>query len=475
MASNSLKGKVISAFRWSFIERSLYQIIHFSFSIIIARLLDPSHFGLIGMISIFIAISTLIIDGGYGHAIIRDNNAKNKEFSAVFFFNIFISCSLYLVLFITAPYIASFYEEPSLKAIIRIISLTIITNSFCIVQDSILIKELKFKKISFINIGSIIVSGIVSISVALSGGGVWALVFQQLSLSIVKVFLYWYFSKWKPTLDFRISTIKKYHSFTFTLLSIGLLNVIYDNIYNLLIGKIYSTQSLGYYTQAMRMQQIPTQNITSIVMKVSFPALSAVQEDNEKMRSYYKQIFTILFFIITPIMLILMVVAQPFFEIILTKKWLSSVSFFQLLCIIGITYPLNTVLGNVYKVKNRLITALYIRISEKIAITLVILITMKINIMTMIIGLVAVNILLLLVNMIFAGNLIQYNIFQQFRDLITTFLVASFSIFVAYLIGFLIDNNLLKLVLQLLVGSIFYLALSYIFNKKILMKLLTLL
>lgn len=287
--NNSLKEKTIVGLLWSFSDLIANQGIQFIIQVILARLLAPKDFGIIGMITVFIAISQSFIDSGFSNALIREKKPSQEDYSTVFYFNLIMAILMYIILFISAEAVGSFFEEPQLMDILRVISLVLIINSFGLIQRTMLTKNINFKTQTKINLISSISSGIIAVIFAYMGFGVWSLVIRTLSMQFIQSILLCISNRWVPSLLFSIDSFKRLFGFGWKLLISGIINTLYDNLYFLIIGKVFSAVELGYYTNAQKLRDVASQSITSSVQKVSYPALSSIKEEEEKLRFAYKK------------------------------------------------------------------------------------------------------------------------------------------------------------------------------------------
>ena len=275
----SLKQKTISGLLWSFIDNFANLGITFIVGIILARLLSPKEFGLIGMLTIFIAVSQSFINSGFSQALIRKKDPSQEDYSTVFYFNMIIGVVCFLVLFLCAGLISRFFKEPQLKPLVQVLGLSLIINAFTIIQQTILTKRIDFKLQAKISIISSVVSGVTGIGMAFAGYGVWSLVIRTITMYAMSSILLWSWNRWKPDLVFSIQSFKELFSFGSNLLISGLIDTIYRNVYYLVIGKYFSAQELGYYTRADQFSSLPSSNLTSVIQRVSYPVLSSIKED----------------------------------------------------------------------------------------------------------------------------------------------------------------------------------------------------
>jgi O-antigen/teichoic acid export membrane protein len=459
---SNLKSKTINGLLWSTIERFSIQTVQFVLGIILARLLLPSDYGLIGMLAIFMSISQALIDSGFSQALIQKKNADEKDYNTVFYFNLASSVCVYIVLFLLSEPVAIFYEEPLLENLIKILGLNIIFSSFSIVQLAILTKELNFKTQSKCSLTSVIISGLIAIYFAYTGWGVWALVIQVLLKSSINTLLLFVFTKWKPILLFSKKSFYSLFSFGSKLLFSGLLNAVFNNIYLIIIGKYYAIKELGYYTRANQFQQLPSETLTVILQRVTFPVLSSIQDADEKLSSYYKKFIKLAAFINFPLMTILIVVAEPLIELLLTDKWIEAAPLLQLLCFVGVLYPIHAINLNLLKVKGRSDLFLKLEIYKKILILISITLTIPFGIKVLIIGQIACSFISLYLNTYYTKKLIDYGFFTQLKDLFIYFIISVIMGVVMYTLIRYIPTSGLKLIISIIVGFLLYFLLGFL-------------
>ncbi|MBK8805101.1 MAG: lipopolysaccharide biosynthesis protein [Bacteroidales bacterium] len=434
----SLKLKAVNGVIWNSIETIGNQLIQFLITILLARILLPEDFGVIGLLLIFSELSRVIQESGFTQALIRKNNVSQSEFSSIFFFNILISLALYLLLYFSSPLIAEFYNFPELTSIARVSFLAILINSFGIVQNAIVVKELKFKILAKRTITANFLAGIISVLLAYFGFGVWALVFQIVFASFLRVLLLWIMTNWMPSKILNFKLVKEIYRFSLNLLISGIFDVIVSNIQSLLIGKFYSRADLGFYSQASRMQRIPSATLTSIAKNVSYPILVKVQDSDEQLKKGYKEIIEISFFIVFPIMIFLLTIGENLIIFLLSDKWIESVDYFRILCIVGAIYPLYSINLNIFLVKGNSKMFLKTGIVKRIISLVAIIITVKISILYMIWGHVFATILNTFITMYFSGKLINYGIKEQINDLKKVFICTLITSIILFLFDYYI-------------------------------------
>lgn len=460
----NFKQKAVKGLLWSSIERFSAQGIQFILGIILARLLLPEDYGLIGMLAIFLAVSVTFIDSGFSTALIQKKDRDEKDFSTVFYFNIAVASVFYLLLFFTAPLIANFYNQPTLVALTRVIGLTVVINSFAVVQRAKFTIIIDFKTQTKASIASVIISGIVGIYLAYTDYGVWALVVQALIRAILNVVILWYYSKWLPYNGFHFDRFKSLFSFGSKLLASGLINTVYDNIYLIIIGKVFSADSLGFYTRAKQFNDFPSSNITGILQRVTFPLLSQLQDDDDRLKDTYRKMIKLSALIVFPLMIGLAALADPLIRLVLTEKWIDTVWMLQLLCFAGMWYPIHALNLNILNVKGRSDLFLRLEIIKKAIITIVLIISVPFGIEAMIIGQIVTSYIALIINTYYTKRIIAYGLLQQMGDLLKVLLLSFTMGIVIYFTIHFIEASILKLLFGFFEGSIFFVGFAWLFN-----------
>ncbi|MEG2599478.1 MAG: lipopolysaccharide biosynthesis protein [Muribaculaceae bacterium] len=475
--TENLKQKTVNGILWSSIERFSGQGVSFVLGLVIARLLSPSDYGILAMLAIFIAISQTFVDSGFSTALVRKIDRTEADNSTVFYFNIAVGVVAYGILFFTAPLIANFYDTPLLTKITRVVATTLIINSFCVVQQALLTSKIDFKTQAQISLISAIVSGLVGIALAYYGFGVWALVAQAVSASILRMALLWILSTWKPKAPFSTQSFKESFSYGSKLLASGLLDTIYNNVYTIVIGKLFSAASLGLYSRANQFAQFPSSNITGIIQRVTFPVLCVMQNEDERLRGNYRKIIRMSGFIVFPLMIGLAVVAQPLIELLLTEKWIGAVIFLQIICFSMMWYPIHAINLNLLQVKGRSDLFLRLEVIKKIIGITVLCITIPMGLIAMCYGTIATSLICLIVNTYYTRKLIQVGFIKQMRDLTPSLIKSLIMGALVWASMLLFDSSVAKLSIGLLVGGASYLIMSiattaqeWLFVKEIILK-----
>lgn len=463
--SGRLKSKTLNGIFWAFFDAVGLQAIQFIIVIILARILSPAEFGIIAMLTIFTSIAYSLIDSGFSTAIIQKKNATIVDETSVFYFNIFIGLLTTLILWITAPWIASFYNEPELTLLTRVLSITLFIDSLGIMHYTLMKKSIDFKKLTKISVIASVLSGIIGISMAYNDFGVWSLVGYTICNKFFRLILYWILNTWRPILIFSISSLRSMFTYGSNIVFIGLMETFFNHLYSLVIGKFFSASDLGYYSRAKSLQQVIVQNISGIVSRVTFSVFSEIQDDKKRLKRVSKKIISSVALLTFPIMMGLYVVSKPLIVVLLSSKWLASVPYLQLLCGVGLTVPLNTINLNVLKAIGLSGLLFRLELFKKVLIVIAILLTYQSGIKTMIVGQVVVYSLSYLLNIYFTSKFIGYNYFEQITDIIPSFILAVVMAYCIHLFTFIqIDSHFLLLIIQVTAAIILYILLCIIFK-----------
>ena len=450
--SGSLRHKTIHGVGWSFIDNISSSGITFLVGLVLARLLTPEEYGVMAMIAIFIAVSNSIIDSGFSNALIRKINVERVDYNTVFYFNLVVSAVLYILLFMSAPAISVFFNEPQLIEVTRVIGWTIIINALAIIPRTQFVKDVDFKtqtKVSFI---SSIVSGIIGVGMAIAGLGVWSLVGQQLSRQLLNTVFLWIYSKWMPVWEFSMNSFKELFTFGSKLLLSGLLDTVYKNIYYIVIGRFYSSDQLGQYTRAEQFNTIFSSNLTSVVQRVSYPVLSSIQDDSERLLTAYRKVIKSTMLITFACMLGLAAVAKPLIIILIGEQWLVAIHFLQIICFAGMLYPLHAINLNMLQVKGRSDLFLKLEIIKKIIAILPITLGIFYGIEWMLLGSVITSFIAFFLNSHYSADLIGYPTKRQLMDVLPTFTVSFFVSTIMWMVSFIDISYFFLLPLQIFIG-----------------------
>lgn len=452
MSEESIRNKTVKGVGWTAAESVAKYAVSFVVGIILARLLSPDDYGLIGLITIFIVIADSLIDSGFSSALIKKKDATDDDYNTVFIINLSMSVLLYVVLFLSAHAIAHFFERQELVSLIRVISVNIILGALCIVQRVQLTKSLDFKKQTKLSLIASVVSGILGIMFALLGFGVWALVISSISGTAIRTFLFWFYNRWWPSFYFAVQSFRELFGFGWKLLVSGLINTVWNEIYQVVIGKFYAPATLGQYSRATGFSNLFSTNLTSIVQRVSYPALSQIQDDRERLKNGYRSIIKTTMLVTFSCMLMLASVAKPMILSLIGEKWLQAASFLQIVCFSSMLYPLHAINLNMLQVQGRSDLFLKLEIIKKVIAVLPIMLGIFINIYWMLIGSVFVGIISYYLNAYYSGPFLNYSISTQIKDIMPSFTIALGCATVVYALSFIPCNHVIVFSIQLIVG-----------------------
>ncbi len=460
----SARNHFFAGFFWRFAERCGAQGITFIVTIVLARLLDPSTYGTIALVNVFIAILGVFIDSGFGNALIQKKDADDTDFSTVFFFNIAMCSVIYLIMFIAAPFIAEFYNDLSLTPVIRVTSLILLISGVKNVQQAYVSRNMLFKRFFFATLGGTVGAAVLGIGMAYAGFGVWALVAQMLFNTVVDTIILWVTVKWRPRLLFSFKRLKGLFSYGWKLLCSSLIDSIYNNIYSLIVGKFYSASDLGYYNKGKSFVTIIVQNINATINSVLFPVLSASQDEKSRVKSMVRRSIVTSTFIIFPAMAGLAAISKSLILILLTEKWLPAVIFLQFCCFTYAFWPVHTANLQAIKAVGRSDIFLKLEIIKKCIGIAILVITLPMGLVEMMIGRCVSTILSSIINAFPNRKLLDYSYIEQLKDMLPSFILAI-VMFLAVLAIQLFELNIwLTLGIQIAVGVVLYFGLAKLFK-----------
>ena len=466
MSEESLKNKTITSVGWKFLGSLMSYGITFIVGIILARLLSPDEYGLIGIIMIFITVFNGIVDGGFSTAIIRKKNATDLDYSTMLIVNVSISIVLYIALFLSAHFIADFFNRPELVELTRVTGLCIIINAFCIIQQSLTFKELAFKTQTICAIFSSVFSGIVGIIMAFCGYGVWALVAQQLSKSIVYTIMLWFIRGGLKKLAFSWNSFVNLWNFGWKILVSTILSNVWNQLNQIVIGRCYTPAVLGQYTKGSEYVNLVSQNITLVVQTVSYPSLSRLQDEPNRLRNGYRMVIKVTMFVTFILVCNFMGCAKQFVLCFLGEKWLPCVPMMYLISLSAVFFPLHAINLNLLQVKGRSDIFLWLEIVKKIIYLPPLIIGVYTNMYWMLIATAVSGLIALVLNAFYSGRFIDYSLLCQLRDITPSFLVASLSGLIVFSLSILNVNIYLLFGSQIIVGIICSIMFSIIFKLK---------
>lgn len=476
MAEESLKKKTLKGTVWSTLERFSVQGVAFIVMIIMARILTPEDYGLVAMLTIFIDISQSLVDSGFSQALIRKQDRSELDNSTVFWFNIGVGAILYLILFFCAPLIGSFYNEPLLVPMTRVISLSVLINSFVVVQRALLTVNIDFKTQAKASLSAAIIAGAIGITMAYTGFGVWSIVWYQIANLAVNVGLLWIFSGWRPKMIYSWKSFRELFGFGSKLAISGIINTVYNNVYLIVIGKVFKAADLGYYTRAHQFASFPSSNVTGIMQRVTYPVLCTIQDDDERLRSVYRRFLRLSAFVVFPLMIGLSAVAKPFIIIVLKEQWTFAAVLLSIMCFSMMWYPIHAINLNLLQVKGRSDLFLKLEIWKKLIGIAILCATLHIGLVAMCIGNIFSSLIALVINTYYTGKLIKVGFLMQMRDLTPTLLYSLSMGAVVYLVIYLLEDYGLwaQLIAGIISGLTYYFAITAITRSSDLAELMTL-
>ena len=461
---DNLKKKTIIGLIWQYAEKCGSQIITFVVSIILARILTPADYGIVGLITVFISISLVFAESGMGQALVQKKDADDRDFSTVFYYSIVFSMLIYAILFFAAPFIADFYNEPILVNVLRVLGLTVIIGAFNGVQRARIQRDMQFKMFFYATLVGTVISAVVGIVMAYTGCGVWALVWQQISGRLIAVVVLWFVTKWKPMLVFSFTSMKRLFGYSWKLLCSGLLDTVYNNIYSLIIGKFYSSADLGYYNRGKQYPMLVVENVNGSINSVIFPVLSKMQDEKERFKATVRRSMKTSTYIIFPLMAGLAAVAEPLVKIMLTDKWLPAVPFIQFCCFSYAFWPVHTANLQAVKALGRSDVFLKLEIIKKIIGVIILAITIPFGLTAMMFGRCISTISSSIINASPNKKLMDYSYVEQLMDMLPSIALSVIMCVAVLLVGTLDINLYLLLGLQIVVGIALYVGLSVLFK-----------
>lgn len=455
-----MKNKIVNNFIWRFAERCGAQVVTLIVSIVLARILAPSDFGTVSLVIVFTTIMQVFVDSGLGTALIQKKDADDLDFSSVFYFNFAVCLILYAVMFVSAPFIADFYNDTSLTPIIRVISLTIVISGVKGIQQSYVSRNMLFKRFFFATLGGTIFSAFLGIGMAYAGCGVWSIVAQQLSNTAIDTLILWITVKWRPKKMFSWERLKSLLSYGWKLLASSLLDTVYNNLRNLIIGKIYTSADLAYYNQGDKFPKVIVTNINASIDSVLLPSMAGQQDHRDRVKSMTRRAIKTSTYIMAPLMMGLMFCAEPIVKLLLTDKWLPCVPYLRIFCFTYMFWPIHTANLNAIKAMGRSDLFLKLEIIKKIMGLALLLVTMRISVMAMAYSLIVSGILSQIVNSWPNWKLLDYNYIEQLRDIFPSIIIATGMGICVYFIGSLPLPITITLLIQIIAGVAIYITVS---------------
>lgn len=453
MAGKNLKQKTLHGIAWSAIDAFLGRGVTFFVGIILARLLSPSEYGLIGICVIFNSILEGFVDSGFSTSLIRKKDVSNLDYNTMFLVNMVISFFMYLLLYFSTPWVAQFFEQPQLTSLIRVTGIVILFDGLSLTQNTILTRNINFKAKSIASLLSSVASGIIGVVLAYLGLGVWALVAQLISKSLFNTVALWLINRWWPTLKFSMKSLRYMWDFGWKMLLTGLIDRAWQQAYQIVVGKIYAPSTLGQYTKSTEYASLFSASINSIVMRVSYPVLSSIQDDSSRMIGAYRKIIKLTMFITVICLMILSSISYPLVHVLIGEKWNMAASFLPLICISFTFYPLHSINMNMLKVMGRSDLILKYDILKRLIGIIPIVVGVFIGIYPMLFCLIATNILSFFINSWYTGKQLGYTSWMQIKDIYPSYLVGSLVGIAIYFFRYLPISDIYILTIQLIVGG----------------------
>ena len=464
MNKNINSQNIIKNLVWKLLERGGVQGVQFVLQIILARLLTPSDYGITGLIIVFINVANVFVQSGLGSALIQKKDTTEEDYSSVFYLNILIALIMIVILFIVAPAISNFYQMEILVPVLRVQSLMLLFNAFNVVQNAVLQKNMQFKKLFYASLGAITISGILGILFAYLGAGVWALVFQQLINALVTSIILWILVKWRPKRVFKLKNVRRLFKFGSRLLCSGLIDTLYNNIYPLIIGKVYSQENLGYYNRGYQIPSVLVNNLNGSIQGVLFPSFAEYQDNRPRLKQLVRRSIVTSSFLVFPMMAGLAACSEPITIILLTDKWLPSVPFMQLSCVIYALWPIHTANLQAINAVGRSDVFLKLEIIKKAINIAVLFITVPMGIYAMLIGSCCTSFVSAGINAWPNKKLLDYSYFEQVKDILPSLILSIIMCALCFSIFLLHLSTWVTLIIQVIAGVAFYILAAWLFK-----------
>lgn len=461
----SVKNTLVKGVFWNAIEKIAVKGGAFIIGVILARILSPSDYGLIGMLAIFIALSNVFIESGFAKALIQNQDCNDIDYSTAFVTNVIISIVIYILLYIAAPYIASFYNEPTLMKITRVLSINFVLGAFNIVHRAKLMAKVDFRSLAIINFGGTLVGGSIGITMAYMNYGVWALVFQTITSTLAMMFLFPFFTKWTPSLKFATDSFNRLYNFGSKLLVAGVMATIVDNITTILIGRFYKSGTLGYYTRATQYSDLAAYTINDVFNTVTFPVLSSLQNDKDRLVKVYSRTLFYTTFFTFPFLVLFALLAEPIVIIMLTDKWLPCVPLLQVLCIARMFTPISSVNMNLLNAVGRSDLFMKLDLYKIPFILLATILAIPFGVEAIVWSNLLITFICFFVNAYLPGKMFGYGPIHQLRDWKYIIISVIVMVVAVYLLRLFITNIWGQLILGLVIGPISYLGCCMLFKQ----------
>lgn len=466
MSEIRLKERVAGGVAWSIAEKVGSMLLQMVVSIIVARMLVPEDFGVMAILTFFTALALVMVDSGFSQTLIRKEKPTQQEYHSVFAFNVAVSVVLYAVLVALAPVVARYYELPVIADIAPVLFLLLPINALCVIQNTIFTREFRFRLLSQAAFTSSLVAGVVAVIMALAGCGVWSLVGQRIATLAVKTLILWVRSDWRPSMRFTMKPVREMAPFSFRLLTTDLISSIYNNISQMFIGKIYSADLLGYFNQAQKFKDLPLTSAMQSVQSVTYPALSQISDQREKFAESYRQVMMVVAFALMPAMVGVAAVAEDLFALLLGEKWMPTVPYLQVLCLMGLFQPLAMIAYNVLKVKSDGAIILRLEVAKKLLMTLILAITIPCSVKAVAWGLVAMSFCEFAINFGASMRYTSLGVWRMVRTLLPTMALTAVMYLAVVAVARLMGEAgvAARLVVEIATGVVVYTLLALVFR-----------
>ncbi|MHB1153385.1 MAG: lipopolysaccharide biosynthesis protein [Eubacteriales bacterium] len=464
MENKYTKSKVVSSLFWKLLERMGTSGIQFVMQIVLARLLLPHYFGTLAIVGVFISFANIFVQSGFNLALVQKKDADEKDFSSVFFLSLAIASLLYTVIYITSPFIASFYKDPLLSPILRVLSFTLFIGVFNSIQNAYIARNMMFKSLFFSSLGAALVSGSIGILSAFCGTGIWALVIQQLTSQLTISIILWFTVKWRPCLIFSFEKVRSLFSYGWKLLVSNIIYILYQDLRTLIIGKLYNSSILGFYNRGESFPHLIVSNIDGSIQSVMFPTFSAHQDNTQRLKDMIRRSIVTSSFLIFPAMTGLAMVAEPLVKILLTERWLPAVPFLQIFCIMNAIRPIQGVNLQIINAMGRSDINLKLLFIKRGFDFIVLLVSIPFGIYALAIGTIISAFFSMIVNISPNKKLLNYSYKEQFNDLLPALLISLFMGVIISLFNFLNVGPYLIMLIQIITGMLIYMGLANFFK-----------
>lgn len=470
MSHENLKKNTIIGLMWKFLENFATQLISFVIQLILARILLPEDYGVIALAAVFITIAQVFIQTGFSSALIQKKDVTKVEYSTIFYAGIILSLVLYAIIFFSSPAIASFYQSPIISLVLRIQGLTIVLSAFSSVQNAIIVKQFEFKKSFIYRLIAVILQGVVGITMAMLGYGIWSIVYSTLLNTSIITISFWIVVDWRPTREFSFQAFKDLFAYSTQILLYGLVNVLFNNLQSLIIGKQFSKDTLGYYNRGYQIPMLIMVNTDGAINSVMFSSLSKVQDDQEKFVQIFRRSIKSSVFFVFPMMVGLIAIAEPLTLFLLTDKWLDSVPFLQITSLICMTWPFS-LMHHALNAQKMSKLSLWLNLISKVIAIVFLLLSLKYGVIAFVLSAFFSSFISVVIMFFVNRKIYGYLLRQQVLDFLPSLMMSLLMGFGVYVVGLPFDTIIVKLVIQMLTGVLLYGGLSFLFNREILMYL----